>query len=173
MNFDGFRIVTQRFILRPLAPEDATARYASWLADPKAQRFISAANGSPDVEALKGYIAQRCNREDVLFLGIFDKRNGLHIGNIKYEPINSELGYAIMGVLIGDPDYRSRGVTPEVLWASAVWLNHHRRIKQILLGVDEENKVAIRAYEKVGFVIAETPYIQRAGPGIVTMIWQL
>lgn len=167
------QILTNRFMLRPLDVGDISDRYAGWLRDQVAQQYISAAASQPDLAALQQYVAERIEREDVVFLGIFEKITGLHIGNIKYEPVNSELGYAIMGILIGEPDWRGKGVAAEVLSASAEWLRQHRRIRQILLGVDKENKAAIRAYEKVGFVIADTPYIQRAGPGIETMTWKL
>ncbi len=166
-------IATERFLLRTLSESDATERYLGWLDDQEARKYIVAAATIEKLADLRAYIRERTGRDEVVFLGIFNKGNGLHIGNIKYEPVDSVAGYAIMGVLIGDPVYRGKGVTAEVLAASANWLRQHRRIRQILLGVDKENKAAIRAYEKVGFVIADTPYIQRVSPGIETMIWQL
>ena len=116
---------------------------------------------------------ERIGRDDILFLGIFDKTNGLHIGNIKYEPVNSVLGYAVMGVLIGDPAYRGKGAAKEALNASARWLKENRNTRRILLGVSKENHVAIRAYQQVGFVVAETPHIDGSRPGVMTMAWRL
>ena len=52
------------------------------------------------------------------------------IGNIKYEPVNSEIGYAVMGILIGEADLRGKGVAAEVLSESVAWLYRHRNIKQ-------------------------------------------
>jgi ribosomal-protein-alanine N-acetyltransferase len=170
---EPIEIATEHFLLRTLSENDATERYLGWLDDNEARKFIVTAATIEKLADLRGYIRERVGREEIVFLGIFNKCNGLHIGNIKYEPVDSAAGYAIMGVLIGDPDYRGKGVTVEVLVASVNWLRQHRQIKQILLGVDKENKAAIRAYEKVGFVIADTPHIQRVGPGIETMIWRL
>lgn len=166
-------ITTDRFLLRSLSEQDATERYLRWLRERSAREFIAAATKTEKLTDLKEYIRERVGRADVIFLGIFDKTSGMHIGNIKYEPINLGLEYAVMGVLIGEPEYRYRGVTPEVLVATADWLKQHRHIKQILLGVDKENTAAIRAYEKVGFVIAKTPYIKQTSLRTVTMIWQL
>jgi len=78
-----------------------------------------------------------------------------------------------MGILIGEPAWRGKGVTAEVLTASAQWLKTHRHISEVVLGVSEENPAAIRAYEKVGFRLATTPHVPRTDPGIVTMTWQL
>jgi RimJ/RimL family protein N-acetyltransferase len=156
---EGVRIETPRFFLRSLVAEDATERYATWLAEASAQRFIAAARGAPDLEALKGYIVQRIGRPDVLFLGIFLRENALHIGNIKYEPVDAEQGYAVMGILIGDPDWRGKGVATEVIEASALWLQANRGIAEIVLGVARDNAAAIRAYLSAGFQMEKTDRI--------------
>jgi ribosomal-protein-alanine N-acetyltransferase len=169
----SIRIDTARFLLRSIAERDITDRYLDWLSDHDAKRFITAAKETRKLADLRQYVLERVRRNDVLFLGIFEKNSGLHIGNIKYEPVDSVQGYAVMGVLIGDPAYRGKGVTIEVLNASAQWLKMHRSIKQIVLGVGKVNFAAVRSYEKAGFVIAETPYIQNNTPENMTMVWNL
>lgn len=166
-------ILSERFLLRPLTEEDVTERYLSWLCDADAKRFIAAAAETKGLSDLMKYVSERIDRDDILFLGIFNRATGLHIGNIKYEPVNSTRGYAIMGILIGDTEYRGKGVTAEVLASSTQWLKRHRNIKQILLGVSNDNAAAIRVYEKVGFVAANTPYIPKSVPGATTMVWYL
>ena len=103
-------ISTKRFILKPLVEDDATERYLNWLDDADAKKYITFAEKTRCLSDLKQYVRDRIGREDILFLGIFEKNTRLHIGNIKYEPVNSESGYAIMGLLIGDPAYRGKGV---------------------------------------------------------------
>lgn len=153
-------IQTPRFFLRPLGVGDVTERYAAWLSDASAQRFIAAARDTRDLETLKAYVAQRANRPDVLFLGIFSRSDGVHVGNIKYEPLDAKQGYAVMGMLIGDPAWRGKGVAVEVLEASASWLQANRGISEIVLGVAHDNESAIRAYAAAGFQIAETDRIK-------------
>jgi RimJ/RimL family protein N-acetyltransferase len=166
-------IESARFRLRPLTVDDATERYRRWLLDDDARRYITAAALTRDLEDLRRFIAERQNRDDVLFLGIFEKSSGAHIGNIKYEPVDAVAGYAVMGVLIGEPAYRGRGVTAEVLDATARWLRDRRGIDEVVLGVHRSNAAAIRAYEKVGFVAAPTPHIPRPQDGTMTMVWDL
>ena len=89
-------IATERFLLRSLTEHDVTERYLSWLRNPDARKFITAAARTEGLSDLKRYVCDRIGRDDVLFLGIFEKTTGLHIGNIKYEPVNSEVGYAII-----------------------------------------------------------------------------
>ena len=167
---EQIEIITDRFLLRPLTESDVTERYLNWLGDADAQKFITAAATTQGLEDLRIYVRERMGREDILFLGIFEKRTGLHIGNIKYEPVKSKLGYAIMGILIGDPEYRGRGVTGEVLDASAQWLKKNRNIQQILLGVDKGNHAAVRAYGKLGFVFSKTEFLPNHPS---TMVWDL
>lgn len=157
-------MMTGRFELRCLAPDDATPRYLHWLANKDARRYILSARETPTLDSLRGFIASKHNSPDVLFLGIFERVSGTHIGNIKYEPIDDSAGTAEMGILIGDPFWRGRGVAREVIIASARWLYENRRIRRILLGVEEDNAGAISAYRRAGFhPIGETRDPRAAG----------
>ena len=162
-------INTHRFILREIKEEDVSETYLSWLRDPFAVKYITAAGTKNDLSNLKQYIKERACRNDVLFLGIFDAKSGQHVGNIKYEPVNDELGYAIMGILIGEVTYRGIGVAKEVITASSKWLSEYRNIQEILLGVNIENTPAIKSYEKIGFKISDTPFIRKKVPGSFIM----
>ena len=163
------QITTKRFLLRSLSEQDVTDRYLSWLNDYVAQKFIISAESHKSLADLRKYVLDRIGRDDILFLGIFDKTNGLHVGNIKYEPINVILGYAVMGILIGEPTYRGKGVATEVLHSSAIWLKRRRKINQILLGVSRENNAAIRSYQQAGFMVTETSYIHIPKHDFITM----
>ena len=107
------------------------------------------------IESLKAYVLQRAGRPDIYFFGIFEKNQGLHIGNIKYEPVLPNLATATMGVLIGDSNFRGVGVFNEVFIASARWLNKECGIKSINLGVDLQNYSALKSYQKAGFKIEQ------------------
>jgi RimJ/RimL family protein N-acetyltransferase len=78
-----------------------------------------------------------------------------------------------MGILIGDREYRSKGVASEVLDASAAWLKAHRAIDQIVLGVSDRNNAAINAYAKAGFVVGHSDFYGSAPPGVVVMVRRL
>ena len=166
-------ILTDRLIIRELNEADVTDRYLSWMSDNVVKKNITFAEKSRSFIDLKKYVRARIGREDVLFLGIFWKETSLHIGNIKYEPVNSSLGYAIMGILIGDSKYRGIGATEEVIKASAHWLYNYRNVRQIVLGVHINNLAAIRVYEKVGFVKEPTDFVPNVLPGSITMVWNL
>ena len=166
-------ILTDRFVLRPLKVGDVTDRYVGWLMDQPTSQYITAAASKPSLTDLRQYVLDRSARIDVIFLGIFEKNTLLHIGNIKFEPLSSELGYATMGILIGEPGWRGRGVAVEVLLGSVEWLRQYRSIRQIVLCVSRANTAAICAYKKVGFVEEATDFIPLLAPEAVTMVWHL
>jgi ribosomal-protein-alanine N-acetyltransferase len=165
-------IDTPRFTLRTLRVADVSTRYLSWLSDERVLRFINGATGDNHLDELKCYVAQRERRDDVVFFGIFTHA-GEHIGNIKYEPVHSVCGVAVMGVLIGEVAWRGKGVAGEVIQASAKWLSEYRGVSLIALGVDRNNLPGIRAYEKLGFVdencdlVTVDPMVARV------MVWHL
>jgi RimJ/RimL family protein N-acetyltransferase len=150
-------INTERFQLKTLTTKDVTDKYLSWFNElQEAGRYISFAHKKVSANDLTQYIKDRENRKDVLFLGIFTS-SGQHIGNIKYEPINLETESATMGILIGDKEWRGKGVASEVIKSSSEYLKNIYRIKRIELGVDKDNTPAVSAYKKTKFkVIKET-----------------
>lgn len=168
--FFGLIINTNRFFLRPLEKKDVTERYAQWLTDDISGRYICNKHRLPE---LQNYVAEKQSIPSVMFLGIFHKISGAHIGNIKYEPVDSEFGYAVMGILIGEADWRGQGVAKEVILASAFWLFKFRNIRKIVLGVSRGNYQAIKAYQKIGFIEAATEYIAEVSADGLTMVLDL
>lgn len=164
---------SDRFLLRELTEADVTPRYLGWLQDNSTRKHIVSADESSDLASLREYVTSRIGRQDILFLGIFEKTSGLHVGNIKYEPVNSALGYAVMGILIGDPTFRGKGVGTEVLICSAGWLKKYRNIHQILLGVSRDNMPAMRSYEKAGFKVSTSPHLRQSVPEQIIMAWNI
>ena len=164
---DSNPLDTKRFSLRDLCDKDGNEIYLSWMNDVTIRKFIAASKTIHDLAGLKGYIRERTNRDSVRFFGIFDKAQKKHIGNIKYEPIDFDMGYAIMGILIGEPSFRGIGVFSEVYSISAQYIRSTYNIKKIYLGVNKNNLAAIKSYEKSGFVVTNDHSLGKHPSGIV------
>lgn len=162
---------TARFLIRDLRESDVGPRYLGWFRDQTVSQFIVSSSEMKDAQRLREYVRERSDRPDVLFLGIFAEPGGLHIGNIKFEPVDAEHGFAVMGIMVGDPEWRGRGVAGEVLSETARWLRANRSIHEIVLGVEEDNLPAIKAYERVGFERRESLHVV-AKEGCLTMVWR-
>ena len=152
-------INTKRFQLKSLTTKDVTEKYLSWFNGSKeVVEYIAYAKTNADINKLRQYVKEREDREDVLFLGIFTD-SGQHIGNIKYEPINLKDKSATMGILIGDKEWRGKGVATEVIKDSGKYLKENYKIKYIDLGVNKDNIAAVSAYKKMKFkVIKKTDF---------------
>ncbi len=170
---DPVVIETARFILRSLTTADATERYSRWFEDSAVTEHIMAAKATHDVEALRRYIAEKSATPNVLFLGIFERDRGVHIGNLKFEPIDPASSNAILGIMIGDPNWRGRGTAGEVIDAAGNWLHEKLGITELALGVNQQNVSAQRAYLKAGFVFETRPYLQTVSPETQTMVKRL
>ncbi len=172
-NSPAALIETRRFVLRPLAPSDASPRYLSWLKDKRGSRYIVTAKDVGDLKELRRYIEEKTGRLDVMFLGIYARAGGEHIGNIKYEPVDPKGRRAVMGILIGEKRWRGRGVAGEVIGATGLWLRDNRNIREIWLGVDQNHAAAIKAYEKIGFRQSRDAKFGPIGNNGVWMCWEL
>lgn len=147
-------LYSDRFYLRELTSSDASERYLSWFNDQSVAQYI--AQKSESLQQLRNYINEKALAEDCMFFGIF--ANDEHIGNIKYEPIDTQSKSATMGIMIGEVSWRGKGVAAEVILATAQYLSRQFAINTINLGVEADNLAAIRAYKKIGFTITkQTP----------------
>lgn len=154
------RIETRRFFLRALNVSDVSNRYLGWLQGQMVRDHIVFARQPQTLKTLKEYVAAREGRDDVVFLGIFSRNNGEHIGNIKYEPVDRILRIAVMGILIGERGWQGKRVAAEVVNASALYMAETWGIGRLELGVDSNHDFAIRAYKKLGFKPGPTAVIQ-------------
>jgi len=144
---------TKRFLLKKITQKNATEDYLSWLQyfGKDGQRIIRQTQNSK--KNLKQYIKFKNQKTNVIFLAIYLKSNLRHIGNIKFEPIDLIKKQATLGVLIGDPKWRSKKVFPEILNCLELYLKNKIKIRKITLGVGRKNSHAIHVYKRNGFKI--------------------
>lgn len=150
------RLRTDRLVVRTLRPEDVGSGYAAWFEDPVVQRFIEWRPSGDAIEELRTFVASHDVRADSLLLGVFTA-DGHHVANLKYEPVDVQQGTAVLGVLVGAPEWRGRGLFTEVFSVTADLLRQEFGIRRVLLGVDSENAAALAAYERSGFRRIDRP----------------
>jgi RimJ/RimL family protein N-acetyltransferase len=149
-------IKTERLIIKNITKDEVSSNYLRWLHDEINLKFIVSAYETNSLDNLKNYIEKKNLEKDVIFLAIFDVRNKLHIGNVKFEPVNIKKKYAVMGILIGNSDYKGIGIAEEVLINTFQFLHKKLSINKFLLGVNIHNIPAIKAYKKIGFQISNS-----------------
>src|SRR5215213_263983 len=97
------RIDCGGFLIRTLTVDDASDRWASWMDDPKNLRLVNAAPQHMTRYDIVKYIKQFDQRSHLL-LGIFDKKNGMHVGTFRID-IDYALNRCLV-FLIGEAKYR-------------------------------------------------------------------
>jgi len=60
-----------------------------------------------------------------------------------------------MGILIGEKEWRGKGVASEVVKASSEYLGKTYGVRYIDLGVERGNTPAVSAYKKMQFEVVE------------------
>ena len=148
-------INSKRCYLRRLDLKDDLSKYLYWMQTPANNPFILSAKLDFELSQLREFITNCNTRQDVMLLGIFTNIDDVHIGNIKFANIDLVNKSAWLGILIGDKDYRGKGIARETIIASILWIAQKYKIESIKLGVDPNNIIACRLYQKIGFEIIE------------------
>lgn len=153
MKFANFTTIIdgERVYLKIMEEENATPSYSAWLNDPIINQYLETRRAT--IEELRQYIHEKFVKDDCLFFGIFWKENNQHIGTVKLEPINVTEEYAVMGILIGEKSFWGKGIATEVTDMIVDYAFHTLDLREVRLGVLEENIPARRVYEKCGFTV--------------------
>jgi RimJ/RimL family protein N-acetyltransferase len=98
--------------MRPLTIDDASDRWASWFDQEEVRESLNMKPGRQTKADVEKYIRTFDQRNNVL-IGMFDRVNDLLIGIVDVE-INWQIGRYLANMVVGEPDYRHRGVTLEI-----------------------------------------------------------
>ncbi len=134
-------------LLRPLEAGDLR-RCVKWFSDPDVIRFLG--RGSPVTLAEEErwfHDYQRRGDDQIFAIEVA----GRHVGNLGLHRIDRTHRKAEIGIVIGEPEFRSRGIGTE---AMRVALRHAFGVlgmNKVSLEVLEYNARAIHTYEKIGF----------------------
>jgi RimJ/RimL family protein N-acetyltransferase len=145
----------QRVKLRPIRRDDLSLLQL-WATDPMLMRFW--ANPIPIVserqieEDLEGRFA----KFGTSGYFIIEDQDGTPIGRIEFERLSSHERSAEVMILIGDEKARGQGYGTDAMVALLRYLFHQRDLHRVWLTVLSWNRMAIRSYEKVGFVTEGT-----------------
>lgn len=149
----NIRLEGEKVVLRSISEDDVTQRYLNFLNDKEVSKFLDAGRKEHSIDDLKSYVKEKISKEDCVFLVVMDKESGLHIGNIKIEPIDYDNRKAEIGIMIGDKNFWGKGYGAEAMRIAVKFCFQDLDLNRVTLGVIEDNIQAIKAYKKVGFVL--------------------
>jgi RimJ/RimL family protein N-acetyltransferase len=149
------RLQNGNYFVRTIRREDASDRWADWLADPQTIQALNARPQNLQKSALAEYIKQFDQRSRLL-LGIFDRRTHGHIGVIRLD-IDDAKGETVVNAFIGEPDYRNKGATMQVFVPLLDYLFDKLGLTTVRASILERNQVTIRYLLRLGGAWTLTP----------------
>ena len=108
----NIRIYSENHLIRTLRTDDASDRWAEWMLDPHVIHMMN----MPAQLWTKSHVVKYINQFDQrtrLLLGIFVKQTSTHIGILTIE-LRPAPGEFLVNMLIGEPEYRNKGVATEI-----------------------------------------------------------
>jgi len=141
-------IKTKRLIIKNFNLNLVNVHYLKWVKDKNIKENITFT--CKNISKLKKDVKKRLSKKNSFFLSIHSKSDR-HIGNIYFHDINIKKKSAYMGIMIGDKKWRGKGVGSEVINVIIKKILIIRKIYYLFLGVNNNNKVAIKLYKKIGF----------------------
>jgi RimJ/RimL family protein N-acetyltransferase len=146
-------INSKNLIIKSLNLKNFNVNYPKWLNDKKINRFLEARLKKYNLKDVKNFIINSNKNKNCFLLGIFFKKNNLHIGNIKIDNISQFHSKAIIGILIGEKKYWNKGFATETIKAVTKFSFSTLKIKNLFAGCYDNNTGSYMAFKKAGWKI--------------------
>src|SRR6266702_4176909 len=114
------RFQSGKYSVRTIRREDASDRWASWLSDPWAMHVLNSPRRSLQKSDIIDYI-KRFDQRIHCLVGIFERGTRTHIGIIRFD-IDYVASESVVSVIIGEPEYRNKGVQADVFMSMLDYL---------------------------------------------------
>ena len=141
-----------RVVLRRHVPANVTA-FLRRYADPEIARLARYQATPMRPEEIERFFAARVAGPESLAMAVHEKATGLLIGTCAFSQLDGDNGSALYHITIGEPDAWGHGYGTE---ATRLMVDHAfgtLGLHRVSLNVFEFNERAIRAYQRVGFLV--------------------
>jgi RimJ/RimL family protein N-acetyltransferase len=143
-----------KYLIRTIVPADASEQWAGWMCDEETRHMLNLPAGhwgKPDIVKYIGTFDQRA----CLLLGIFEKSSGLHVGVFTVD-INQVTRQFLVNLLIGEPEYRNKGVTTSIVKPFLDYFFETLGLNAALASVLARNTPMIHFLHKTGWRLDRT-----------------
>lgn len=141
----------KRIDLRAFRREDLDA-YRRWLDDPRVTEFLEMGWRPTRDSDLDAWWKLANESADAVVFAIAERKKGAAVGTCGLYAISATARRAQFNILIGEPAAWDKGFGTEALELLLDYGFDVLNLNSIQLGVNADNKRAVRSYEKAGFV---------------------
>ncbi len=145
---------TPNLYVRTLTIDDATDRWAAWFEQEDVRQGLNTTAGPRTKAAVADYI-RKFDQASNLLLGIFDRANNLLVGIFTVQ-IDWLIGRYLTNTVVGEADYRHRGVMLEVTPPYRDYFFETLGLKIMTATALATNKPIIGYLEKTGWTLNQT-----------------
>jgi RimJ/RimL family protein N-acetyltransferase len=137
------------YFVRTIRMKDASERWAGWLADTEAAHMLNSPAVTLTKEDVVKYIKGFDQRSHLL-LGIFERSSSRHIGITRLD-IDYGSGIALLNTLIGDKDYRHKGVASTIALPCIDYFFRNPNLNAIRANVLARNSIVLHFMTGMGW----------------------
>ena len=142
------KLVGERIYLSPRSTEDVE-KFTQWLNDFETTDYIGRSGMIMTKEAEKKFLEENTNTEANFAIVTLDEDK--LIGTISIENINYINRKGVLGIFIGDKEYRDNGYGTEAIRLILDYGFNYLNLNNIKLDLMEFNQRALNCYKKCGF----------------------
>jgi len=136
--------------LRAFTRQDL-ATYARWLDDPRVTEFLEMGLRPTRPKDAESFLKLAEDADDAVVFAIIERETGNLVGTCGLYMIQWACRRAQFNILIGEPAAWDKGYGSEAARLILDYAFDKLNLNSVQLGVNAENKRAIRSYEKVGY----------------------
>ncbi len=144
------KLVGDRIYLSPRSIEDAEI-YTKWMNDFEVTDYTGRSATVLTLDAEKKYLENKNINSDATAFAIVDLKTDEMVGTLSLENVNYNHRTAVLGIFIGNPDYRSNGYGTEAIKLLLDYGFNYMNLNSVNLSVLDCNERAIKCYKKCGF----------------------
>jgi RimJ/RimL family protein N-acetyltransferase len=145
------RLISNNLIIKSLNLKNFNKNYQSWLNNKDTNKFLECRFRKYSLNDIKDFILQSNKKKNCFLLGIFLKKENIHIGNIKIDNINKFHSKAEIGILIGEKKYWNKGFATEAIISITRLCFCRLNLSSLFAGCYENNKGSYKAFIKAGW----------------------
>lgn len=139
--------------LRDVCLNDVNDNYCQWLNDPQVNQFLETRFVIQSKTTIAEFVKSKIGNTNEILLAICDKKNDLHIGNIKIGPINWYHRRADISLFIGNKDYWGKGIATQAIQLMSQFGFNTLNLNKLMAGAYKHNFGSIKAFQKCGYLI--------------------
>lgn len=145
---------TPNLVVRTLSVTDATERWATWFDQAQVREGLNLGSQPKTKADMEAYV-RKFDQVSNILLGIFDRTNALLVGIITVQ-IDWKIGRYLANTVVGEADYRHRGVMLEVTPPFRDCFFDQLGLRVMTAAALATNKPIIGYLEKTGWTLNQT-----------------